>query len=217
VTQYVPPGWPAGVHPPGSEEFERSAIAWLLEVVPTDYLLHGVLRRHPVALATLARHHLQACVDGARSGYRTARTELGPHLPPAAIEAVLTAYRNGFPSAESDHMAPIRLTDPDWFPIRPHFGTDVLTTVENCMVSPCTHSGLMLQINSALILPGAYEGVWAPLGDQIAFVKNVRGRPHIYTDKISPVAEFSPVFLTDGTETDWQPTAPFPPLAARNA
>ena len=94
MTQYVPPGWPAGVHPPGSEEFERSAIAWLLEVVPSDYLLHGVLRRHPVALATLARHHLQACVDGARTGYRTARTELGPHLPPSAIEAVLTAYRN---------------------------------------------------------------------------------------------------------------------------
>ncbi len=82
------------MHPPGSEEFERSAIIWLLEVVPSDYLLHGVLRRHPIALATLAKHHLSACVDGARDGYRTARTELGPHLPPAAIEAVLTAYRN---------------------------------------------------------------------------------------------------------------------------
>ena len=82
------------MHPPGSEEFERSAIAWLLEAVPADYLLHGVLQRHPVALATLARHHLAACVDGARNGYRTARTELGPHLPPPAIEAVLTAYRN---------------------------------------------------------------------------------------------------------------------------
>lgn len=33
-------------------------------------------------------------MDGARSGYRRARTELGPHLPPSAIEAVLTAYRN---------------------------------------------------------------------------------------------------------------------------
>lgn len=94
MTAYVPPGWPAGVHPPGSEEFERSAITWLLDVVPADYLLHGVLKRHPIALATLARHHLGACVDGARSGYRTARTELGPHLPPGAIEAVLTAYRN---------------------------------------------------------------------------------------------------------------------------
>jgi hypothetical protein len=94
VTSYIPPGWPAGVHPPGSEEFERTAIAWLLEVVPSDYLLHGVLRRHPIALATLARHHLSACVAGARDGYRTARTELGPYLPPSIIEAVLTAYRN---------------------------------------------------------------------------------------------------------------------------
>jgi hypothetical protein len=66
----------------------------MLDVVPADYLLHGVLKRHPIALATLARHHLGACVDGARSGYRTARTELGPHLPPGVIEAVLTAYRN---------------------------------------------------------------------------------------------------------------------------
>jgi hypothetical protein len=94
VTSYVPPGWPAGVHPPGSAEFEQTAVAWMLGVVPPDYLLHGVLRRHPVALASLARHHLAACVEGARSGYRTARSELGPSLPPGAIEAVLTAYRS---------------------------------------------------------------------------------------------------------------------------
>ena len=94
MTSYLPPGWPTGVHPPGSEDFERSAITWLLEAVPADYLLHGVLRRHPIALATLARHHLNACVDGARNGYRTARTELGPHLPASAIDAVLSAYRN---------------------------------------------------------------------------------------------------------------------------
>lgn len=69
-------------------------MTWLLDVVPPDYLLHGVLRRHPIALAALARHHLRACVEGARNGYRTARTELGPHLAPSAIEAVLTAYRS---------------------------------------------------------------------------------------------------------------------------
>ncbi len=120
-------------------------------------------------------------------------------------------YRNGFPSAEFLHSTPTRLTDPDWFPIRPHFATDVLTTVENCAVTPCGHSGLKLRITSATILPGAYEGVWAPLGDQIAFVRNVRGQPRIYTLKISPVAEFTPVFLTIGTEPDWQPTSPFPP------
>jgi hypothetical protein len=93
VAEYVPPGWPTGVHPPGSEEFEQTAVAWLLDVVPPDYRLHGVLRRHPVALAALARHHLAACVAGAREGYRTARAELADRLPPGSLDAVLDAYR----------------------------------------------------------------------------------------------------------------------------
>jgi hypothetical protein len=90
---YTPPGWPTGVHPPGSEEFESTAVTWLLDVVPPDYRLHGVLRRHPVALACMARHHTKACVEGARQGYRTARTELAGSLPPHAIDTVLAAYR----------------------------------------------------------------------------------------------------------------------------
>jgi hypothetical protein len=74
------------VHPPGSEDFEATAIAWLLDVVPPDFRLHGVLRRHPTALAAMARHHTQACVEGARA-------ELGETLPPHAIDALLAAYR----------------------------------------------------------------------------------------------------------------------------
>jgi hypothetical protein len=93
MTAYTPPGWPAGVHPPGSEEFESTAVTWLLDVVPPDYRLHGVLRRYPVALATMARYHTKACVEGARQGYRTARTELAGALPPHAIDTVLAAYR----------------------------------------------------------------------------------------------------------------------------
>jgi len=81
------------VHPPGSEDFESTAVGWLLDVVPPDYRLHGVLRRYPVALATLARYHSKACVEGARQGYRTARTELAGALPPHAIDTVLAAYR----------------------------------------------------------------------------------------------------------------------------
>jgi len=61
--------------------------------VPPDYRLHGVLRRHPAALAAMARHHTEACVEGARAGYRTARTELGEALPPHAVDAVLAAYK----------------------------------------------------------------------------------------------------------------------------
>src|SRR5690242_13188487 len=90
---YVPPEWPAGVHPPGSEDFESTAVGWLLDVVPPDYRLHGVLRRYPIALATMARYHAKACVEGARQGYRTARTELGSALPPHAVDTVLAAYR----------------------------------------------------------------------------------------------------------------------------
>src|SRR5215813_10192386 len=94
MTAYLPPGWPTGVHPPGSEGFERTAVAWLLDVVPPDYRLHGVLQRHPIALATLARRHLAACVEGARQGYRTARNELGDVLPVSGVDAVLAAYRS---------------------------------------------------------------------------------------------------------------------------
>ena len=93
VAAYVPVGWPAGVHPPGTADFEQSAVAWLLDVVPPDYRLHGVLVRHPVALAALARHHVDACIEGARTGYRGARAELGKELPPGGITAVLDAYR----------------------------------------------------------------------------------------------------------------------------
>jgi hypothetical protein len=93
MAAYLPPGWPAGVHPPGSDDFERTAVTWLLDVVPPDYRLHGVLRRHPVALATMALHHTHACVEGARQGYRTARTELADVLPAHALDAVLAAYR----------------------------------------------------------------------------------------------------------------------------
>jgi hypothetical protein len=81
------------VHPPGTEDFERTAQAWLLDVVPADYRLHGVLRRYPLALAAMAAQHTKACVAGAREGYRTARTEVGGALPPHALEALLAAYR----------------------------------------------------------------------------------------------------------------------------
>ena len=93
MAAYVPPGWPPGVHPPGSEDFERTAVAWLLDVVPADYRLYGVLRRYPLALAAMAAHHADACVAGARAGYRTARTEVGDVLPPHGLDALLAAYR----------------------------------------------------------------------------------------------------------------------------
>jgi hypothetical protein len=97
VSVYLPPGWPAEVHPPGTERFEDTAAAWLIELLPPDYRRYGVLRRYPVALARMARHHLTGCLEAARQGFRTARTELAEAVPPHAIEAVLDAYRQEGP------------------------------------------------------------------------------------------------------------------------
>ena len=89
----MPAGWPVGVHSSGSEGFEHTAVKWLLEVVPGEYRQYDVLRRYPVALALLARHHTAACAEGARQGYRTVRTEIGEDIPPHAIDEVLRVYR----------------------------------------------------------------------------------------------------------------------------
>jgi len=93
MTVRLPAGWPTGVHPPGSERFEETAVAWLFDIVPPDYRLYGVLRRYPLALAHLALQHVRACADAAREGYHTVRTDLGESLPPHACSAVLVAYR----------------------------------------------------------------------------------------------------------------------------
>jgi hypothetical protein len=93
MNAHVPPGWPAGVHPPGTERFEDTAVAWLFELVPPEYRRYGILRRYPVVLARMARHHASGCVEAAREGFRTARAELGDVVPPHGIEAVLDAYR----------------------------------------------------------------------------------------------------------------------------
>ncbi|WP_315987527.1 hypothetical protein [Actinomadura sp. HBU206391] len=93
MSAYVPPGWPAEVHPPGADRFEDTAVAWLLELVPPEYRRYGVLRRYPIALAGMARRHVDACVEAARLGFRTARTDLREVVPPHGIESILDAYR----------------------------------------------------------------------------------------------------------------------------
>ncbi|GAA1112503.1 hypothetical protein [Nocardiopsis composta] len=90
--QHMPAEWPAGVHPPGSESFEETAATWLFDHVPADYRLHGVLRRHPVALSRLAVRHVSACLEAAREGYRTARVDLRDHIAPHALDQVMQAY-----------------------------------------------------------------------------------------------------------------------------
>ena len=88
----VPPGWPEEVRPPGAPVWERTAVAWLFDLVPPDYRTHEVLRRDPVLLARFATDHVSAGLEAARTGWRTVRVELADQLPPDAIEAAMVAY-----------------------------------------------------------------------------------------------------------------------------
>ena len=41
----------------------------------------------------MAQFYARASLEGARRGYRTARTELAESVPPHAVDGVLAAYR----------------------------------------------------------------------------------------------------------------------------
>ena len=89
VETSLPPGWPEEVRPPGAPDWERTAVAWLFDLVPPDYRAHEVLRRYPALLARFAGDHVAAGLEAARAGWRTLRVELADQLPPEAIEAAM--------------------------------------------------------------------------------------------------------------------------------
>ena len=92
MTGSLPPYWPSGVRPPGAPEWEASAIGWLLDQVPGEYRGYEVLRRHPALLSRFAVGYVEACLDAARRGWRSLRRDVSRQLPPAVIEAAMTAY-----------------------------------------------------------------------------------------------------------------------------
>ncbi|MEY9214730.1 hypothetical protein NI17_018355 [Thermobifida halotolerans] len=92
VERRLPQEWPAGVHPFWADDFAQSAVEWLFGLLPGDYRLHGVLRRHPVALSRLALRHVAAGLEAAREGYRAAPDDLRDHLPSSAVEQVRRLY-----------------------------------------------------------------------------------------------------------------------------
>jgi hypothetical protein len=68
-------------------------VSWLLDILPPGYREHKRVHRYPAGIAAIARHHAEACVDGARRGYRAIRAELGGRLPAGDVDEVLAAYR----------------------------------------------------------------------------------------------------------------------------
>ncbi|HEY6933891.1 MAG TPA: hypothetical protein VI452_10860 [Marmoricola sp.] len=95
MASYVaPPGWPAAVRPPGAPDWERTAVAWLLDVCPPEYRSYPVLRRHPVVLARFAVLHVEACQQAANRGLSEARGALREVAGQDAVEqAVETWHR----------------------------------------------------------------------------------------------------------------------------
>lgn len=86
--------WPPLVPHPGTSGWSRRAVIWMLSLAPPGYYDDAALwHEHPAALAQVAAHHLKACLDGARGGYRVVRTELEASIPPYAVDGVLAAYR----------------------------------------------------------------------------------------------------------------------------
>lgn len=120
MSRDLPPGWPAAVNPPGTPEWERTAVAWLFDLVPPDYRAYDVLRKYPVLLARFAADHLGAGLEAARTGWRTLRADLAGQLPPEAIEAAMSAYeREGGRLAEAERgvaMVQAALSGLRWVP-----------------------------------------------------------------------------------------------------
>lgn len=114
-------------------------------------------------------------------------------------------FANGFPSSEFSHKTAVRFTNPDWYPIRTRFATDVIVTSESCPGGHCAVTGSVFPITTP-ILPGSYQAVFAPNGAHIAFVKNVNGIPWIFTQITT--LDIKAVALVKGTEPDWQPLPP---------
>jgi dipeptidyl aminopeptidase/acylaminoacyl peptidase len=119
----------------------------------------------------------------------------------------MTDYTNGFASGENSTKLPVRQVDPDWYPDRPQFDIDVLTSQEKCSGATCTPVGIDINPTSTPTFPGAFEAVYDPEGGSLAFVQTVR---HVSEIIVSGDA-FGVADLTPGSQPDWQPVAPFPP------
>jgi hypothetical protein len=89
VSTPLPPGWPPAVRPPGSPDWERTAVEWLLDLCPADYRGYPVLRRHPLALAALARHHVRGAWRACGEALAGVRAELSGDLDARTLEEVL--------------------------------------------------------------------------------------------------------------------------------
>jgi hypothetical protein len=89
----APPGWPREVRPPGAPDWERTAVAWLLDLCPPEYRSYPALRRHEVVLARFAVWYVEACQAAVRRGLSEARAELRDVADLGVVEAAVQTWQ----------------------------------------------------------------------------------------------------------------------------
>lgn len=90
---YAPPGWPDAVRPPGATDWDRQAVAYLLDCCPADFRGHPVLQRHPMVLAAFARHSVSGQRRAATDGVSMARSDLEQRVDQRVIAEAVDAWQ----------------------------------------------------------------------------------------------------------------------------
>jgi hypothetical protein len=93
TTPWTPPGWPSQVRPPGAPGWDRTAVAWLLDLCPPEYRGYAVLRRHEVVLARFALLHVEGGQAAVRRGLSEARAVLRDVADPDTIDRAVVAWQ----------------------------------------------------------------------------------------------------------------------------
>ncbi|WP_030485364.1 hypothetical protein [Nocardioides aequoreus] len=88
----APPGWPHGVRPPDAPDWERTAVAWLLDQCPPEYRGYPAVRGHPAVLARFAVLHVEACQAAVREGLSRARGDLRDLVEPRVVEQAVETW-----------------------------------------------------------------------------------------------------------------------------
>lgn len=88
-----PPGWPAGVRPPGAEGWERQAVAHLLDCCPPDFRAEPLFSRHPLVLAVFAGWSVHGQQVAAQDGLAQVRADLGSDFEQPVVDAAVDAWQ----------------------------------------------------------------------------------------------------------------------------
>ena len=88
----APPGWPREVRPPDAPDWEVTAVAWLLDLCPSEYRRFAGLRRHVVVLARFAVLHVEAQQAATRRGLSEIRGDLKDVASQAVVEAAVQTF-----------------------------------------------------------------------------------------------------------------------------